>query len=86
MTEEDSFENYKKYLEDSLGIYGVNPPPRPLTPYMRLFFERSTEEKSKGNTVIAQLTRGLVEEWKNLPPKKKEYYQKTYEIRNRERE
>jgi hypothetical protein len=39
--EEDSFQEYKKYLEDSLGILGIRAPPRPQTPYTRYFFERS---------------------------------------------
>lgn len=39
--DEDSFEEYKKYLEDSLGISGIPNPPRPMSPYMRFFFQRN---------------------------------------------
>ena len=69
-----------------MGIYGIPQPPRPLTPYMRFFFERNCEEKSKGSKDMINLSRNLSEEWKTLSDKKKEYYQKTYEIRSRERE
>lgn len=53
---------------------------------MRFYYERICEEKSKGNQNMISLSRNLAEEWKNLSDKKKEYYKKTSEIRNRERE
>lgn len=53
---------------------------------MHFYYERNCEEKSKGNQNMISLSRSLGEEWKNLPAKKKEYYQKTFEIRNRQRE
>lgn len=70
-TTEDSFETYKKYLEDSIGIANVEAPPRPLTPYLRFYFERSCEEKAKNNPKMNELTRSLASEWKELPAKKK---------------
>jgi hypothetical protein len=33
-----------------MGISDIEPPPRPLTPYMRFFFERNCEEKTKRKT------------------------------------
>lgn len=36
--EEDSFEEYKKYLENSIGVTGVNTPPKIMTPYIRFCF------------------------------------------------
>ena len=47
--EENSYEEYKKYLEDSLGIFSIPPPPKPMNPYMRYYFERNCEEKTNGN-------------------------------------
>jgi hypothetical protein len=48
-TDENSYEEYKQYLEDSIGIMNLTPPHRPMNAYMRFFFERSCEERSKGN-------------------------------------
>lgn len=31
--EEDSYEEFKKYLEDSIGVVGIKAPPKPMTPY-----------------------------------------------------
>ena len=83
--EEDSYEQYKKYLEESLGIFGIPPPPKPMNPYMRFYFERSCEEKSNGNFNMQAFNKKISEEWGNLTPKKKEFYQKIYEIRMKER-
>lgn len=38
--EEDSFQEYKKYLEDSLGLSGIKAPVHPQSPYARYLFER----------------------------------------------
>lgn len=57
--EEDSFEDYKKYLEESLGISGIAAPPRIMTPYNRFFFERNCEEKSKGEVKFLELTKTI---------------------------
>lgn len=83
--EEDSYEEYKKYLEESLGISNIKAPLKPMNPYMRFFFERSCEERSKGNTNWKEITQLLAQEWKKLPQSKKDYYEKVYEIRLRER-
>ena len=46
--DENSYEEYKKYLETSLGISGIEAPKAPMNPYMRFFIERSSQERSKG--------------------------------------
>jgi hypothetical protein len=50
MKDEDSFEQYKKYLENSLGISSIPVPHKPMNAYMRFFLERSSEERSKKQT------------------------------------
>ena len=84
-TDEDSYEAYKKYLEDSLGLPPVDAPKTPMNPYMRFFLERSSEERSKGPIVWSVLTKKLSDEWKDLSANKKEYYEKIYTVRLRER-
>jgi hypothetical protein len=37
LADEDSYEAYKKYLEDSLGIPPFEAPKPPMNPYMRFF-------------------------------------------------
>jgi uncharacterized coiled-coil DUF342 family protein len=56
-----------------------------MNPYMRFFLERSSEERSKGRSDWNTITKELTEEWKALSESKKEYYQKVYEVRLRER-
>lgn len=82
--EEDSFQEYKKYLEDSIGVSDILKPPRIMSPYSLFYFERQTQEKSKGKIDIISLNKVLAEEWKSLPDSKKEYYFKIHEIRKRE--
>jgi len=41
--DEDSYDVYRKYLEDSIGVLNLNPPNKPMNAYMRFFFERSCE-------------------------------------------
>lgn len=41
--EDDSFEEYKKYLEDSIGVAGIKAPPKLMTPYQRFYYERKYE-------------------------------------------
>jgi hypothetical protein len=84
-TEEDSFEECKKNLEESLGISAVVAPPKPMNPYMRFFLERSSEERSKGRRDWNAITKELTAEWNALSAAKREYYQKIYEVRLRER-
>ncbi len=84
--EENSYQEYKKYLEESFGLTGIPTPPRPFTPYMRFFYERNCEERSKGNHNFVEFTKKAAEEWKKLDDKKKEYYQKLYDIRIRQRD
>jgi hypothetical protein len=52
--------------------------------FMRFFFERSCEERSKGNKEWKKMTGTISEEWKKLA-NKKQYYDKMYEIRMKER-
>jgi hypothetical protein len=80
---EDSYEEYKKYLENSLGITDLQAPQAPMNPYMRFFLERSSEERSKGAKDWKALTKAVSEEWKRLPDNKKEFYEKIYNIRLR---
>lgn len=56
-----------------------------MNPYMRFFFERSCEERSKGNANWNEVTKALAQEWKKLPTNKKDYYEKIYELRLREK-
>ena len=56
-----------------------------MNPYMRFFLERSSEERSKCAGKWNELTKTLAEEWKRLPDNKKDYYEKIYNIRLRER-
>jgi len=37
-TDDNSFEEYKKYLEESIGVLNLKPPSRPMNPFMRYFF------------------------------------------------
>jgi len=37
-----------------------------MNPYMRFFLERSSEERSKGNKNMKEITRSLADEWKKL--------------------
>lgn len=83
--EDNSYEEYKKYLETSLGITSLPAPRAPMNPYLRFFLERSCEERSKGEKNIKDLAKSLSEEWKSLAPNKKEFYEKIYTIRLRER-
>lgn len=84
-TEENSYEEYKKYLESSLGITSLAAPKNPMNPYMRFYLERSSEERSNGNNDWNALAKTLAIEWKNLSANKKEYYEKIHTIRMRER-
>ena len=43
MAEEDSFESYKRYLEDSIGIPPIKPPQKPMNGFMRFFLERGCQ-------------------------------------------
>lgn len=52
---------------------------------MRFFLERSSEERTKGDRKWNELTKALSEEWKRLSDNKKEFYEKIYNIRNREK-
>ena len=72
--DENSYEEYKKYLETSLGISGIEAPKAPMNPYMRFFLERSSQERSKGEKNWNELTKRLSAEWKDLSESKKEYY------------
>ena len=36
--ENDSYFEYKKYLEDSIGLRGVSKPPKPMNPYQFFVF------------------------------------------------
>jgi hypothetical protein len=36
-TEENSYEEYKRYLENSLGITSLTAPKNPMNPYMRFY-------------------------------------------------
>lgn len=56
-----------------------------MNPYMRFFLERSSEERSKGRRDWKVITQQLTTEWNELPPAKREFYQKIYEVRLRER-
>jgi hypothetical protein len=57
-----------------------------MNPFMRFFLERSSEERSKGNNrKWNDLTKALSEEWKNLPNSKKEFYEKIYNNRIRDK-
>ncbi len=47
--DDNSYEQYKKYLEDSIGALNLDAPNKPMNPYLRFFFERNCEERSKGN-------------------------------------
>lgn len=68
-----------------MGISSIVPPIKPMNPYMRFFLERSSEERSKGRSDWNVITKELTEEWKTLPEAKKEFFQKIYEVRLRER-
>jgi hypothetical protein len=37
-TDENSFEEYKKYLEESIGAINLKPPNKPMNGFMRFFF------------------------------------------------
>lgn len=58
-----------------------------MNAYMRFFFERSCEERSNSKIVKSwnELTKKLTAEWKDLSQIKKNYYEKLYEIRLKER-
>ena len=84
-TDENSYEEYKKYLEESIGVMNLQPPSKPMNAFMRYFFERSCEERSKGNKKWKKMTETISEEWKKLPGNKKQYYEKLYEISMKER-
>jgi len=56
-----------------------------MNPFMRFFFERGCEERSKGNKDWRKITKQLSEEWKHISGSKKSYYEKMYEIRMKER-
>lgn len=55
-TDENSYEEYKKYLEESIGVMNLQPPSKPMNAFMRFFFERSCEERSKGNKEWKKMT------------------------------
>ena len=84
-TDEDSYDIYKKYLEDSIGVHNLNPPNKPMNAYMRFFFERSCEERSKGNKEWKLVTQQISDEWKKIAPTKKQYYDKLAKINSEER-
>lgn len=56
-----------------------------MNPYMRFFLERSSEERSKGRRDWKEITKELTAEWNELTPAKREFYEKIYEVRLRER-
>lgn len=56
-----------------------------MNPFMRFFLERSSEERAKTDRNWKELTKALSEEWNRLTDNKKEYYEKIYNIRIRER-
>ena len=56
-----------------------------MNAFMRYFFERSCEERFKGNKEWTKMTGTISDEWKKLPGNKKQYYEKMYEIRMKER-
>ena len=57
-----------------------------MNPYMRFFLERSSEERSKGSDrKWNEITKALADEWKALSANKKEYYEKIFNIRIREK-
>jgi len=42
-----------------------------MNPYMRYYFERTCEEKSKGAFKMQDFSRKIADEWKSLSNKKK---------------
>ena len=38
--DENSYLEYKKYLEDSIGFGHISKPPKPMNPYQFFVFER----------------------------------------------
>lgn len=68
-----------------MGITSLQAPKPPMNPFMRFFLERSSEERGKGDRKWNELTKALSEEWKKLPANKKEFYEKMYNIRLREK-
>jgi len=56
-----------------------------MNPYLRFYLERSSEERTKGEKDWNALAKTLALEWKDLAANKKEFYEKIYSIRMRER-
>jgi hypothetical protein len=76
----DSFEEYKRYLEESINDLGISKPPRVMSAYNLFNYERQLENKLKGKKCVGEVG----EEWKKLPEERKEYYIKIYERRKKE--
>ena len=74
--QQDSYEEYKNYLCNSLGRdASVEQPNRPMNPYMRFFLERSCQERKKGDVNWNDFSKKIAEEWKGLSDGKKKYYE-----------
>lgn len=89
MEEEDSYENYKKHLEESNAMMEpeVRMPKHPMNGYMRFHLERTCEERSKDPTVnFKDLSHRIAEEWKVLDAKRKQIFNAQAELRVKERE
>ena len=69
--EENSYLEYKRYLEDSIGLEDLSRPPRPMNPYQLFIFERICQERSQGQKNIGEINRNLPTEWKELSASKK---------------
>jgi len=49
----------KRGLEEELGITNLPAPSNPMNAYMRFFLERSSEERSKGQTDWPAITKAI---------------------------
>jgi hypothetical protein len=78
--EVDSFEEYKRYLEESINDLGISKPPRVMSAYNLFNYERQLEGKLTGKKCGGEVG----DEWKKLSDERREYYVKIYERRKRE--
>jgi hypothetical protein len=77
--EMDSFEEYKKYLEEGINYLEISKPPRVMSAYNLFYYERQRSGKERNKKYLGN----IAEEWRMLPEEKKEYYVQIEEVRKK---
>lgn len=90
IVEEDSYEEYKAYLENFIHDATENvikPPKRPFNAYMHYVLDKSSAERLKNPGLDwSELTSRLALEWKRLKESERDYYEQAFERRVKNRE